>query len=82
AERRHLRDDLLLVQDEIKNRRRTVLTVDEVAVIVDELRRQREQEDVAELRGILRMLIDRVTVHGREYEVTWRPEARPWFKPS
>lgn len=81
AERRRLRDDLQMVQDEIACQRRTVLTADEVAAIVDELRRTRELDDVAELRAIVAMLVQRVTITGREFQVEWRPEARPWFQP-
>jgi hypothetical protein len=56
-----------------------VLTSDEAAAIVDELQRSREQEDTQESRAIVGMLVQRVTITGREYEATWRPDARPWF---
>jgi hypothetical protein len=81
AERRRMRDDLAVVQHQIATQRRSVLTREEVAAIVDELQRSRERDDVAELRSIVAMVVQRVTITGREYEVTWRPEARAWFTP-
>jgi hypothetical protein len=79
-DRRRLQDELLMVGHEIATPRRSLLTPEEVAGIVDELRRQRAG-DVAELRAIVGMLIQRVTITGREYEVTWKPEAAAGFKP-
>jgi len=79
AERRKLRADLSLVEAEIAARRPTVLTPQEVATLLDEIRQHREAEDTLELRAILRLVIERVTVDGQSYQVHYKPEARPWF---
>jgi hypothetical protein len=79
AERARLRTDLLLVEAEIAARRPTVLTPQEVAALLGEIRQHREAEDVLELRAILRLVIERVTVDGQDYRIHYRPEARPWF---
>jgi DNA invertase Pin-like site-specific DNA recombinase len=79
AERRKLRADLALVEAEIAARRPTVLTPQEVATLLGEIRQHREAEDVLELRAILRLVIERVTVDGQDYRIYYKPEARPWF---
>jgi hypothetical protein len=56
-----------------------VLTPQEVAALLGEIRQHREAEDVLELRAILRLVIERVTVDGQDYRIHYRPEARPWF---
>ena len=79
AERARLRNDLLLVEAEIAARRPTVLTPQEVTTLLDEIRQHREAEDILELRAILRLVIERVTVDGQSFQVHYRPEAQPWF---
>jgi DNA invertase Pin-like site-specific DNA recombinase len=79
AERRKLRADLALVEAEIRERRPTVLTPQEVADLLGEIRQHREAEDTLELRAILRLVIESVTVDGQDYRIHFRPEARPWF---
>jgi len=78
-ERRKLRDELLLVEAEIRERRPTVLTPQEVVDLLDEIRRHREAEDVLELRAILRLVVDRVVVDGQDCRIRYKPEAQPWF---
>jgi DNA invertase Pin-like site-specific DNA recombinase len=79
AERRKLRADLALVEAEIAARRPVLLTAQEVANLLGELRQHREAEDILELRAILRLVIESVTVDGESYQVHYRPEAQPWF---
>lgn len=79
AERRKLRGDLALVEADIAARRPTVLTSQEVADLLGEIRQHREAEDTLELRAILRLVIERVTVDGESYQVHYRPEVRPYF---
>jgi len=79
AERARLRNDLLLVEAEIAARRPTVLTPQEVTTLLGEIRQHRKAEDTLELRAILRLVIERVTVDGQSFQVHYRPEAQPWF---
>jgi hypothetical protein len=79
AERRKLRGDLALVEAEIAARRPVLLTAQEIADLLGELRQHREAEDTLELRAILRLVIECVTVDGESHQVHYRPEARPWF---
>ncbi len=79
AECRKLRADLSLVEAEIAARRPTVLTPQEVADLLGEMRKHLEAEDALELRAILRLVIERVTVDGQDYQIHYKPEARPWF---
>lgn len=79
AERRKLRGDLALVEAEIAARRPVLLTAQEVADLLGELRQHREAEDTLELRAILRLVIERITVDGQDYRIHFRPEAQPWF---
>jgi hypothetical protein len=44
-------------------------------------RANRSRGEAVGLRTILGMLIQCVTIIGREYQVTWKPEAAAWFKP-
>jgi len=79
AERRKLRGDLALVEAEIAARRTVLLTAQEVDDLLGEIRQHREAEDILELRAILRLVIERVTVDGKGYQVHYRPEVRPYF---
>jgi site-specific DNA recombinase len=79
AERVRLRNDLLLVEAEIAARRPTVLTPQEVATLLGEIRQHREAEDTLELRAILRLVIERMVVEGESYQICYRPEVRPYF---
>ncbi|MBM3188088.1 MAG: hypothetical protein FJZ90_05125 [Chloroflexi bacterium] len=79
AERRKLRSDLALAEAALAARRPTVLTPKEVAALLGEIRQHREADDILELRAILRLVIERVTVEGQDYEMHYKPEARPWF---
>jgi DNA invertase Pin-like site-specific DNA recombinase len=79
AERRKLRGDLTLVEAEIAARRPVLLTSQEVADLLGELHQYRAAEDILELRAVLRLVIERVTVDGESYQVHYKPEAKPWF---
>ncbi|MBM3190579.1 MAG: hypothetical protein FJZ90_17915 [Chloroflexi bacterium] len=79
AERRKLRADLALAEAEIAARRPTVLTPQEVTALLDEIRQHREAEDTLELRAILRLVVERITVDGQSFQIHYKPEARPWF---
>jgi len=79
AERARLRNDLLLVEAEIAARRPVLLTAQEVTALLGEIRQHREAEDVLELRAILRLVIERVTVDGEDQAIQYRPEIRPYF---
>jgi hypothetical protein len=51
-----------------------------VATLLGELRQHREAEDTQELRAVLRMIIDHITIDGESVTVHYRPEAEPWFR--
>jgi DNA invertase Pin-like site-specific DNA recombinase len=79
AERRKLRGDVALVEAEIAASHPVLLTAQEVADLLGEIRQHREAEDTLELRTILRLVIERITVDGKSYQVHYRPEVRPYF---
>ncbi len=80
--RRQLRQDLLLLEAAIGNRRSSFLDLKEIAALLSELRRQRAADDTQQLRAVLKEIIDRVVVDGESVTVHYRPEAEPWFKTS
>jgi hypothetical protein len=70
----------LLREAAIGSRRATFLEAREVVALLGELRQHRQAEDVQELRAVLRLVIERITVDGAAVTVHYRPEARPWFE--
>jgi hypothetical protein len=79
AERRRMRQDLLLLEAAIGSRRTAMLDASEVATLLGALRQHRDAEDAQELRAVLKMIIERVQVDGETVQVEYRAEARPWF---
>ena len=61
-------------------RNATFLEVPEIAELLGEQRPHREAEDAQELRAVLRLVIERITVDGDLVTVHYRPEAEPWFR--
>jgi hypothetical protein len=80
TERRRLRQDLFLLEAAIGSRRATFLGAREVAEFLGELRQHREAKGTHELRGVLRMIIDRIVVDLEAVTVQNRPEAEPWSR--
>ncbi len=80
TERKHLREDLLLLETSIDRRHATMMEAEEVAAVLNDLRGARDAGNVRELRSILKLLISRVVVSGDAVAVQYRPNAEPWLR--
>jgi hypothetical protein len=79
AERRCLRQDLLLVEAEITRGQSATLEVRGVAAILEELRSLAGAGDAREMRTLVKLFVDHVTVDGEAVTVTYLPQVAGWF---
>jgi hypothetical protein len=79
AERRRLRQDLLLIEAETPSAQRAPLGVAEVVAILEELRGLAAAGERREMRALVRLFVDHVTVDGETVTITYLPQARVWM---